>query len=127
MLKRKEKINYFIAGFIAGEGCFYWKTSNTFTVEVHIRDKNIIFLIQRTLKCGVVKVYKYRPKMIRYYVTGNYYLKKYIIPFFDKYLITSYKKIQYNEWRKKVFAKKDRFKNNGAIYRTHNNNRKKYL
>ena len=107
---------YFIAGFIAGEGCFsFYEKRNTpgklpknaqcyFGIEVHIRDKHIIEEIQETLKEGKIAVYPYRPNIVRFTIHGFEKCKRSVVPFMDKYLIASYKKEQYLTWREKLMS-----------------------
>ena len=100
--------NYFLAGFVAGEGSFtihkpkYNGINCYFEIETHIRDIEMLKSIQRTFKYGKVVVYPYRPNICRYKVSGVRNCRKLIIPFMNKYLISSYKKVQYKQWRKVV-------------------------
>ena len=106
---KKEFLNYWIGGFIAGEGCFgIYKNKNRkgnkniiFALEVHIRDKEIIKLIQKTIGCGNIFIRSER-KAIRFYIGGRQDITNLLIPFCDKYIIGSYKQKQYIIWRNKV-------------------------
>lgn len=101
---------YFIAGFIAGEGSFgFYKIkikpnsySIYFTIELHIRDLDILKKIKSELRCGNITNNYKRPKIVRFQVGGKKDIRNKVIPFMDKYLIDSYKLIQYKAWREKV-------------------------
>ena len=102
---------YFLAGFIAGEGCFGFyklkgrKTSCMiiFTVEVNERDENILKEIQTALECGkIYESYRQKNKLVKFQVSNRPECLNRVIPFMNKYLIGSYKRTQYEQWRNKV-------------------------
>lgn len=103
---------HFVAGFIAGEGSFGMYRNNKsldsyypkFTVEVHIRDIEILKEIKILLKCGNINIFNGRPNIVRFSVTSFSDSKKYIIPFMDRYLKHTYKKCQYLEWRSNIIG-----------------------
>lgn len=104
-----DKEKYFIAGLFAGEGTFYAnaRVSNYgICIEFHVRDKKTLLWMQKVLGFGTVRQYPSKPKMVRFQAGGITFSKAVLIPFFDEYLIYSYKKVQYLEWRKKVLLHK---------------------
>lgn len=101
-----ENQKYWVAGFVAGEGCFYWQRDTTkkeifqFCVDVHKRDPIPLHTLTE-LFGGEVLHFDSRGDMIRYQITSLYLLAELIIPFMDKYLccVKSHKNEQYLEWR----------------------------
>lgn len=96
---KKDKlfdINYWIAGFVNGEGCFYIKTSKSkthklglsvslnFIVMQNIRDIKLMEEIKSRLGCGSITINE-SSAVIRYAVTKLSDIQNIIIPFFDKY------------------------------------------
>ena len=113
---------YFLAGFIAGEGCFGSNDKKKwfqFAIDVHLRDKSILVEIQKLLGGGTVKTFSSRPNMVRYQIGGIYQCREKVIPFCEKYLIASYKKEQFNKWKEKIlqYPLKRRPKYNLSIFR----------
>jgi hypothetical protein len=109
ILRQDENFKYFIAGFVAGEGCFGFNEKNRcvqFAIGLHIRDKQILLDIQKVIGAGTVRSFPCRPNMVRYQIGGIYNVLCYVIPFMNKYLIHSYKKDQYLIWREKVMSTK---------------------
>ncbi len=91
-------INYWIAGFVDGEGCFYVKTSKSKThklglsvtlnfggaVTQNIRDMQLMEEIKSRLGCGSITINE-SSSVIRFAVTNLSDIQNIIIPFFDKY------------------------------------------
>lgn len=109
---KDEPINYFIAGFIAGEGSFFLKGKNQlpgFAVQLAIDDKEMINIIKK--KIGVGSIYKFKKRNnrwkdgIHYKVSNQIHLYKYIIPFMNRFLIFSRKKRQYQIWKKRFMER----------------------
>lgn len=99
-------INSFIAGFIAGEGCFAtYKRLNKdyftfiFAVGVHKRDLDMLNLIKTKLGGGSINFPKKRPNMCTYRITVSRNNWHKVILFFDRYLTHSYKRQQYLKWK----------------------------
>ena len=110
---------YFVAGFIAGEGCFGYNEKNKFVqfvVGVHIRDKNMLLEVQKAIGGGTVRSFSCRPNMVRYQIGGFYQLKEKVIPFLDAYLMDSptFKKEQYKIWREKIMSYKHQRRRGGG-------------
>lgn len=104
-------INYWIAGFVDGEGCFYVKTSKSkthklglsvtlnFIVVQGIRDLQLMEEIKSTLGCGSITINK-SSSIIRFAVTKLSDIQGKIIPFFDKYSIEGVKVKDYADFKK---------------------------
>ena len=95
-----ERIGYYLAGFADGEGSFNisfrkrkdyampWKISLCFNVSQ--RDKVILALYKRHLKCGTLRG---RKDGVWYYEVNNFTaIKENVIPFFNRFGFLSAKK-----------------------------------
>ncbi len=95
-----EHIGYYLAGFADGEGSFNlsfrkrkdysmpWKISLCFNVSQ--RDKVILALFKRHLKCGTLRA---REDGVWYYEVNNFTaIQENVIPFFDRFGFLSAKK-----------------------------------
>ncbi len=93
-------IGYYLAGFTDGEGSFNvvfrarkdysmpWKVSLCFNVSQ--RDKVILALFKRHLKCGTLRQ---RSDGVWYYEVNNLHaLREHVIPFFERFGFLSAKK-----------------------------------
>ena len=98
--KIPPKIGYYLAGFTDGEGSFNvnfrkrkdyrqpWKISLCFNISQ--RDKVILALFKRHLKCGTLRV---RKDGVWYYEVNNFNaILENVIPFFNKFNFLSAKK-----------------------------------
>ena len=104
-------INYWIAGFVDGEGCFYVKTSKSkthklglsvtlnFIVTQNIRDMLLMEEIKSTLGCGSITINE-SSSVIRFAVTKLSDIQNKIIPFFDKYSLVGDKLINYEDFKR---------------------------
>lgn len=104
---KDERWCYFLAGFAAGEGCFYYlkrKYFAQFCIDLHVRDRAILKVFQTVLGVGTVATYKCRPSMVRFQVGGIRNARRHVIPFFDKYMLPTHKLKQYLKWRGSVLA-----------------------
>lgn len=96
-------IGYYLAGFIDAEGCFCvsfspktsseniilsWEVTTSFSVSQ--KERPIIALFKRHLKCGIVRTNK--TGISTYEVTNRNALCTHIVPFFKKYGFLSAKK-----------------------------------
>ncbi len=124
-------INSFVAGFIAGEGCFgIYNHRGTLRFQVnihlHVRDLEMLKVIKNLLGYGsIVKSYPSKPSICGYglYVSIKNYKK--ILFFFDTYLGFSYKKEQYNYWKSKLIPVMEKLeKKNNIIKEKYSNMRK---
>jgi len=95
-----EHIGYYLAGFADGEGSFNlsfrmrkdysmpWKISLCFNVSQ--RDKVILALFKRHLKCGTLRT---REDGVWYYEVNNFIaIRENVIPFFNRFGFLSAKK-----------------------------------
>ena len=95
-----DKIGYYLAGFADGEGSFNvsfrkrkdysipWKVSLCFNVSQ--KDKVILALFKRHLKCGTLRS---RKDGVWYYEVNNFTaIQENVIPFFDRFGFLSAKK-----------------------------------
>jgi hypothetical protein len=95
-----ERVGYYLAGFADGEGSFNlsfrkrkdysmpWKISLCFNVSR--RDKVILALFKRHLKCGTLRT---REDGVWYYEVNNFTaIQENVIPFFDRFGFLSEKK-----------------------------------
>ncbi len=95
-----DRIGYYLAGFADGEGSFNlsfrkrndysmpWKISLCFNVSQ--KDKVILTLFKRHLKCGTLRV---RDDGVWYYEVNNFTaVRENVIPFFDRFGFLSAKK-----------------------------------
>ena len=104
-------INYWIAGFVDGEGCFYVKTSKSkthklglsvtlnFIVVQGIRDLQLMEEIKSILGCGSITINE-SSSIIRFAVTKLSDIQGKIIPFFDKYSLVGDKLRNYEDFKK---------------------------
>ena len=94
----QDKIGYFIAGFVEGEGSFNvslrkkadykvsWQVVMSFNVSQ--KDRSILDRLQKTFKCGIIKIRK-RDGLHSYDVTKPQDIIQTIIPYFRKYELLS--------------------------------------
>lgn len=102
----------FLAGFVAGEGCFgFYKVKgkeNTWsihiTVDVHDRDIELLHALQKAIGAGTVRQKYKKGHMARWCVTGKTDVATKIIPFFDRHLTGTYKRVQYLDFRARFHA-----------------------
>ena len=92
-----DKIGYYLAGFVDGEGSFNisikkaddrplgWRVSACFNVSQ--REKQVLELLQQTLACGTIRK---RWDGVHYFEVNSFLdLAERVIPFFRKYLLRS--------------------------------------
>lgn len=103
--------NYWLAGFVTGEGCFFVKTSKSkthklgisvslnFIVVQNIRDTELINNLISILGCGSVTISD-KSAIIRYTVTNLSDILEHIIPFFEKYPILGEKSKDFEDFKK---------------------------
>lgn len=94
----QDKTGYFLAGFVEGEGSFNvslrrkadykvsWQAVMSFNVSQ--KDRSILDLLQKTFRCGIIKVRK-RDGLHSYDVTKPEDIIQKIIPYFQKYGLLS--------------------------------------
>lgn len=113
-----------VTGFVDAEGCFSviievyenlkWKVRISFEINLHQKDKNILYKIQSFFGVGAVYHIPDRKKSV-YRVTNVTYINNVIIPHFKKYPLISKKSIDFLLWSKVVdiILKKDHLTKEG--------------
>lgn len=107
-----NKLNpMWITGFIDAEGCFSiiieiktlfkWKVKSSFEINLHEKDKEILFRIKNFFDIGNVYI-RSNKKIAVYRVTNINYLNNIIIPHFIKYPLISNKAADFLLWSKVV-------------------------
>ncbi|MBM4401145.1 MAG: hypothetical protein FJ045_04255, partial [Crenarchaeota archaeon] len=94
---RRKYLNYYITGFVDGEGCFSisikkqdntrfgWVIDPVFHVTQSKEHSIILEVIKRTLKCGrIIPKPGQEDKVLQYTVDSRRSLAEIIIPFFEK-------------------------------------------
>ena len=126
----------YIRGLIEGEGCFTFcrvglpgskKKVPTFSISMHIRDKNLMQLLKEKLKLHN-KIYEHKPKprinrfnkgaMCFLIIRDMGQLKNIVIPLFYKKLI-GYKRKQFDEWLEKIGTDPDISEHYRFLYKLH--------
>ena len=99
-----------IVGFVDGEGCFHvsinkhkeissgYQVLPEFTVVQHERDVQVLFALKSHFGCGVVR--KKHDNKLCYRVRDIDHLLKIIIPFFEKHLLKTKKRVDFQKFRK---------------------------
>lgn len=104
MVMNQNQLIYYLTGFVDGEGCFCialknqksakvkWVLDPIFHVTQNSNHKEILYLLQKVLNCGIV-IKKYgQPDTMQFVVQSRRELVDKVIPFFRKYpLITKSK------------------------------------
>ena len=116
-MAESEEFKWFVAGFTAGEGCFYscpYKTRNNkqktiqvgFKISLGLKDSDILFRIKDMFNCGNIyfaeeeKISGFISKSVHFRIVSRRDLKNKIVPFFDKYnMFNSKKQESYNKWK----------------------------
>jgi len=95
---KKEKLGYFLAGFVEGEGSFNvslrrkadykvnWQVVMSFNVSQ--KDPTILYILKDQLKCGIIKTRK-RDGLHSFDATNPDDLIKRVIPYFRQYPVLS--------------------------------------
>jgi hypothetical protein len=101
-----------IVGFVDGEGCFHvginshpemtagFQVLPEFTVVQHERDVQVLQALKAYFGCGVVR--KNNGDRMAYRVRGHEHLSKNIVPFFEKHLLKSRKRVDFIKFREIV-------------------------
>ena len=94
----RNKLGYFIAGFVEGEGSFNvslrrkvdykvsWQVVMSFNVSQ--KDPSVLYILKETLGCGIIKMRK-RDGLHSYDATNPEDIIKRVIPYFQRYPIVS--------------------------------------
>jgi len=93
----KEFLNYYLAGFVDGEGCFSvticksrfahlrWKIDPLFQVYQHKDNSTILYIFKEVLGCGYVSEKGGNPSCYVYCVDKISEILGVVVPFFEKY------------------------------------------
>jgi len=97
---------YWLAGFTSGDGCFSINITNSkkyiqfvFSINQHIRDKELIEKLSSYLGCGTCRA-RVNNDDTELRVTKFEHLTGIIIPFFNKYPIVGVKALDFADWCK---------------------------
>lgn len=113
-----------VTGFVDAEGCFFiiievsnplkWKVRTSFEINLHEKDKEILYKIQSYFGVGAIYHRPDRKKSV-YRVSNVNYIKDIIIPHFTKYPLISKKHIDFLLWSKviKLILNKDHLNKEG--------------
>ena len=133
VLKKKLSIDHhlhkldpnWVTGFVDAEGCFSagtaevsnplkWKVRTSFEINLHEKDKEILYKIQSYFGVGAIYHRPDRKKSV-YRVSNVNYIKDIIIPHFTKYPLISKKRIDYLLWSEviKLILNKDHLNKEG--------------
>ena len=97
----REELGFFLAGFVEGEGSFNvslrrkadyrvsWQVVMSFNVSQ--RDPTLLYLLQKELGCGIIKVRKI-DNLYSFDVTSPRDIIQKVIPYFQKYPVLSVSK-----------------------------------
>ena len=97
IVKVPEKVGYYIAGFVDGEGSFNislrrksdyklgWQPVLSFNVSQ--RERTVLALMKKHFKCGIIK--RRKDGLHSYDVTNSTEIQETIVPFFLKYKFLS--------------------------------------
>ena len=110
-ISEREKIGWYIAGFVDGEGSFNvslkphskmkfgWVVDPVFQVYQHVKRVDILRLIKENLRCGRIKKKTPYSGTMVYIVDNRRDLIEKVIPFFDHFKILSSKREDYEKFK----------------------------
>ncbi|OGM73832.1 hypothetical protein A2382_02370 [Candidatus Woesebacteria bacterium RIFOXYB1_FULL_38_16] len=125
-IKVPERIGWYFAGFIDGEGSFnislrkksdykqQWQPVLSFNVSQ--REKTVLTLMQHYFQCGIIK--KRKDGLHSFDITNPIEIQEKIIPFFTKYnFLSSNKNHNFKLFKKavKIMYKKEHLNKDGLI------------
>src|SRR3974377_1745714 len=109
--RQPEKLQaQWVVGFFDGEGCFYvaisphpemtcqFQVLPEFTVVRHRRDVQLLHALTKFFGCGIVR--QNHGDRMAYRVRGLDHLNERIVPFFEKHLLKSKKRVDFARFRK---------------------------
>ena len=99
----------FIGGFVAGEGCFTRSGGRfRFAVALGATDAVMLDLMRRVLGVGTIRRYGRRKPHyddeVVLTVMNRRSLVEVVVPFMDRWLPDSYKRQQYERWRRDLLG-----------------------
>ena len=113
-----------VTGFVDAEGCFSiiievssplkWKVKTSFEINLHEKDKEILYKIKAYFGVGAIYLRPDRKKSV-YRVSNVNYIKDVIIPHFTKYPLISKKHLDFLLWSEviKLILNKDHLNKEG--------------
>ena len=128
--KKKDSLNYYLAGFVDGEGCFTitirrtpsktrfgWTIDPFFQVYQHKDNSRILYVFKKTFNCGYVSKKGGNPSCFVYCVDKISDLLTKVIPFFEKYPLVGEKYKNFLLFREVVerLSKKEHFAKQGFM------------
>ena len=134
VLKQNFSINHhvdkldpnWVTGFVDAEGCFSiiieipnslkWKVRTSFEINLHEKDKDILYKIKSFFGVGAIYHRPDKKKSV-YRVTNINYIKDVIIPHFTKYPLISKKRVDFLLWSEviKLILNKDHLTREGFL------------
>ena len=96
-----EKLGFFLAGFVEGEGSFnislrrkadykvHWQVVMSFNVSQ--KDPTMLYILKQELECGIIKIRKI-DNLYSFDVTNPQEIIQKVIPYFQKYSVQSISK-----------------------------------
>lgn len=106
-----EPINYFLAGLIAGEGCFTKKSKLkgfSFSIKMADRDKEILEELKKIINAGYIYLYKKRKNLWEdecvFIIQSQIDIHTKLIPFMNKFLLGSFKRKQFLRWKEEFYT-----------------------
>ena len=129
MPRKGRCLNYYIAGFVDGEGSFSvsikkhptakfgWVLDPVFQVYQHKKDIEVLEIIKRRFQTGYIKPKSPTSNVMVYIVSNRLSLKEKIIPFFEKYRLLTSKWEDFQIFREIIFRMeaKEHWKKEGLI------------
>jgi hypothetical protein len=112
---KRTALNYFIAGFVDGEGCFSvailknpfkkegWLINPCFQVYQHQNHKEVLELCQEVFKTGRIYRKSGTHPVLNFSIDSMRNIKERVIPFFDKYPLVT-KREAYQAFRDIVLS-----------------------
>ncbi len=97
LFPKQKYLNYYLAGFVDGEGCFTicikkepttrfgWAIDPEFRVVQHKKGKDILLALQNTLNCGNIQVKPGQENILELVIKNRRHLTEKVIPFFRRY------------------------------------------
>ena len=111
-LNKRKNLNYYLAGFVEGEGCFSvsikpnkqmkfgWVVDPMFSVYQHKKNRFLLEIFQKEWHCGYIVSKQGNPDVLVYVIDNRRTIEEKVIPFFDKYRLLG------NKWQDFLIFKK---------------------
>ena len=94
---KRRYLRYYLLGIADGEGCFTvsikkqasakfgWVLDPIFHVTQHRKNRAVLDLFRRELRCGKVIEKNGQPDTLQFYVQNRREIREKVLPFFDRY------------------------------------------